>query len=371
MVERVAVAAATHRTLSIRASDRNLPGRLAARGIVLAIGLAGPATALPAQSLLERTPNISGVAMPTRGTTTFVLTHRFDLVGEEDRKVVNYPSFTLGRGLPASFAIGATYASNSELGAGTPNEWELWARRRFDVTPRWALAATAAWNSAAKSADGELAARVVANRLTLLGAVRGFSDAYASGDGAVVIGGGAVLRLTPRLALVLDAVRNLSQDSLRVAWSAGVHLAIPGSPHTLGFAVSNVGAPTLQGASRGVDSPDGGNELRYGFAFTAPLGTLSQWLRIFRRESAPASGMVNIRDFAFGPEEIRIRPGETVAWTNADPVLHAVTSDDGLWDSGLLESGEGYLRRFDEPGRYPYHCTPHPQMKGVVVVEEE
>ncbi|MGH7542680.1 MAG: plastocyanin/azurin family copper-binding protein [Gemmatimonadota bacterium] len=36
----------------------------------------------------------------------------------------------------------------------------------------------------------------------------------------------------------------------------------------------------------------------------------------------------------------------------------------------MLENGEGFSRRFDEPGRYPFHCTPHPFMKGVVIVAE-
>jgi plastocyanin len=30
---------------------------------------------------------------------------------------------------------------------------------------------------------------------------------------------------------------------------------------------------------------------------------------------------------------------------------------------------ESYERRFDKPGRYPYTCGPHPEMKGVVIVE--
>ena len=324
---------------------------------------------LRAQSLLERTPNLAGVALPPEGTTTFTFTHRFDLVGEENRKVVNYPSFTVGAGLPANFAVGATYATNSELGAGTPNEWELWARRRFDLGLRGALAATAAWNSAAGSADGELAGRVIADRLSLLASVRGFSDSYGSGDGAMAVAAGVALRLTPRLALVVDAARKVGEGSLRAAWSLGLHLAVPGSPHTLGLAISNVGAPTLQGASRGVESTEGGDELRYGFAFTAPLGTLGQWARIFRGGGEPGSEDVTIRDFAFGPREIRVRAGATVRWVNSDPTPHSVTSDDGRFDSGLLAPGEGYSRRFDEPGRFPYHCTPHATMKAVVVVD--
>jgi plastocyanin len=309
------------------------------------------------------------VTLPPKGSTIFTFTHRFDLVGEEARKVVNYPSFTLGAGLPASFALGITYASNSELGAGTPNEWELWARRRYDLAPRAALAATAGWNSAAKSADGELAARIILDRVLLLASVRGFSDAYGVGDGAVAVTGGAAWRITPRLSLAADAARVVTTDTLRTAWSLGLHLAIPGTPHTMGLAVSNVGAPTLQGASRGAEETEGGQNVRYGFAFTAPLGTLGQWARVFGGAEDRGVDAVTVRDFAFGPVEIHVKAGETVYWTNEDPTTHSITSDDGRYDSGPIAPGEGYSRRFEQPGRYTYHCTPHPFMKAVVVVD--
>ena len=54
---------------------------------------------------------------------------------------------------------------------------------------------------------------------------------------------------------------------------------------------------------------------------------------------------------------------------NLDPIEHTATADDGSWGSPLLKEGERYVRRFEQPGRYPYHCTPHPQMQGVVIVE--
>ena len=55
-----------------------------------------------------------------------------------------------------------------------------------------------------------------------------------------------------------------------MAWSAGLHLAIPLTPHTLSLQASNTNAYTLQGMSRGEET------VRYGFEFTIPL-TLSRW----------------------------------------------------------------------------------------------
>lgn len=339
--------------------------------IVLAAGIAlsGPRPAT-GQSLLERPPNLRGTDVRPGGRAGFEFLHRFELVGEGDEKVLNFPTFLLGLGLGRSADVGMTYASNSEVGGDGPNEWEAWARKRFAPGERLEIAGTVAWNTATESVDGEAAVRLGIDRLRLHGAVRGFADAFRTGESAAALAGGVVLRLTPRLSLGADAAGLLTdlETSTPTAWSAGVQLAIPGSPHTLGLVASNVGSTTLQGASRGVEDLEGDGVVRYGFAFTMPLGTLDQWARIFHGAGAESAD-VPIRDFAFEPSEIRIRPGETVRWVNEDPVVHTVTADDGAFDSGPIQPGEGYSRRFDEPGEYPYHCTPHPFMKAVVIVE--
>lgn len=82
--------------------------------------------------------------------------------------------------------------------------------------------------------------------------------------------------------------------------------------------------------------------------------------------------IVVIRDFAFQQDSIEVEPGETVTWVNCEdtPVSHSSTSDDDVWNSGLLQPGAAFSFTFDEPGRYPYHCIPHPAMTGVVQVTE-
>ena len=81
---------------------------------------------------------------------------------------------------------------------------------------------------------------------------------------------------------------------------------------------------------------------------------------------------------AFSPGELRVRVGTTVTWTNGDIIAHTVTSGvsdgavataDARFDSGLFEGGATFSYTFDEPGEYPYFCTPHPWMKGMVIVE--
>src|SRR3989344_2679303 len=77
----------------------------------------------------------------------------------------------------------------------------------------------------------------------------------------------------------------------------------------------------------------------------------------------PEDGKYNIqiKNFDYTPQELRIKKGETVVWTNQDSVGHTATSDSGnTIDSALLVKGESYSKQFNEIGTYNYHCTPHP-----------
>lgn len=83
--------------------------------------------------------------------------------------------------------------------------------------------------------------------------------------------------------------------------------------------------------------------------------------------------IVAIRGFAFAPAEVRVRPGTRVVWVNCETSTtepHTTTSDDGVWNSPLLQRGDRFTVTFDAAGSYPYHCMPHPSMRGVVVVDD-
>ena len=82
---------------------------------------------------------------------------------------------------------------------------------------------------------------------------------------------------------------------------------------------------------------------------------------------------VTIQDYAYGPATIEVAAGTKVTWTNNDSIEHTVTTEDGApasFDSGEFGQGESFSFTFDEPGEYNYFCTPHPYMKGIVVVTE-
>lgn len=67
--------------------------------------------------------------------------------------------------------------------------------------------------------------------------------------------------------------------------------------------------------------------------------------------------------------ELRIKVGTTVTWTNDDDQAHTVTDVGGSFDSGFLEPGETWSYTFDEPGDFEYFCQPHPWMRAKVIVE--
>ncbi len=78
---------------------------------------------------------------------------------------------------------------------------------------------------------------------------------------------------------------------------------------------------------------------------------------------------VTISEYAYEPAEVTIKAGESVTWTNEDSVKHNAASDESAFEGPLLSEGESYTFTFEVPGRYPYHCTPHPYMKATVIVE--
>ena len=84
---------------------------------------------------------------------------------------------------------------------------------------------------------------------------------------------------------------------------------------------------------------------------------------------AAASGSVTISDFKFTPATITVNVGDTVTWTNNGPTPHSATAKDGSFDTGIMDKGKSGSATFNNAGTIPYICTPHPFMKGTVIVK--
>jgi len=314
-----------------------------------------------AQSVLERTPNLSGGWLGSTGTLQFNFLHRFSVSDPPARKVTNTPTFLLSYRLPFPLVIGANYSTSSDVAPAFPNEWEAFARYA-----RFGGAVQLGYNQAARSADAEVTVGRTLGPVRVLAVGRFLSNGYGRDTTRYAIGGGGTLRLRRGIALAGDFATLLDRrPGEKAAWGAALQLAIPYSPHTFSLQVSNTTTGTLQGASRGLD------KVRGGFEFTIPF-TLSRYFGKRAAASAtagrPAGATVEMRQMAFGPQRVEITPGTTVEWTNRDQLVHTVTATDGSWDSGEIAPDATWRRTFDQPGTYTFHCTPHPFMTGVIVV---
>ena len=110
----------------------------------------------------------------------------------------------------------------------------------------------------------------------------------------------------------------------------------------------------------------------------AVLGIVAGFVTIGSPSSAPAAEpaprvvMVDnepdLTNWHFDPAQITVPAGSTVVWFNQGKEDHTVTADNGSFDSGYKKQGTSFQRAFPQPGKYAYHCAPHPWMKGTVVV---
>lgn len=78
---------------------------------------------------------------------------------------------------------------------------------------------------------------------------------------------------------------------------------------------------------------------------------------------------IPIKNFKFMMMDVTVSAGSTVTWKNEDEEVHTVTSVDGLFRSGGIDTGESFSFKFDKPGVYKYVCSIHPQMTGTITVK--
>jgi plastocyanin len=391
------------------------------------------APTIQAQSLLDRSPNVSGDWTGSPGTLYFNFIHRFSTSGEPERKVTNVPTFFLGAGLPKHFLAGVNYSTNSTLAARYPNEWEAfvrWLPFSQDFGAPLDIGGQIGYNNAAQGVDGEVSLARSLGIARFIIAGRTLSDPTGGDNRRYAIAGAAIIRLGTYVSLTGDlASMNNRDTSERVAWSAGLHFAIPLTPHTVSLQATNTLVNTLQGASRGTST------VRYGFEFTIPL-TLRRYFgrRAEQKPESDSSGLAaqaqvdsmppptaatpvkpdsvapvspakpattvsppavtptapapsgltprapvpaaatvlivrtGMKNINYLRSKLEVVVGTTVEWTNHDPLPHSVTAVDRSFNSGLIQPGKTYRHTFSKVGTFNFFCMPHPFMKGTIVV---
>lgn len=364
--------------------------RLACGVLALLVSAAPAAT----QPVTERSPNVEGTWVASPRTLHFLLSHRFSVVGDDadisdifgDGKIVNYPTFALTYGVVRDVHAGIQYSSNSLVADGA-NEWQpflKWAPIHAAEDGPFGLAGTAAWNGGIDSVDGEFLGEGRFGRFFVTAGARAFSKLSPAtqtddeGPGLAVVGS-AGFHVHRYLTLAGDVADVVAGGSAPVAWSAGLQIGIPYTPHTFSLLATNVSSSTIQGSSIGVDGV-----VYWGFEFTVPFSGFARWGKIIDpgedvgdsgTDPEPAADQteqrvveIEIRGFQFNPAVVHIQPGTLVRWINRDPVGHSTRLEAGGWASELLGPGDIYERKFEEPGEYEYACVPHPYMTGRVIV---
>lgn len=85
-------------------------------------------------------------------------------------------------------------------------------------------------------------------------------------------------------------------------------------------------------------------------------------------------GAADLGPNAFGDEPVVIRKGERLRWRNADTEEHNVVADTRslpeFVTTGTLAPGGERLFTMNTTGTTRIHCTIHPQMVGMLVVQE-
>ena len=80
---------------------------------------------------------------------------------------------------------------------------------------------------------------------------------------------------------------------------------------------------------------------------------------------------IEIKDFAFNPQSITVKPGEKVTWINRDEEPHTIVSVEKQFKkSTALDTDQEFTITAGPPGTYGYFCSVHPKMTGTIVVEK-
>jgi len=74
----------------------------------------------------------------------------------------------------------------------------------------------------------------------------------------------------------------------------------------------------------------------------------------------------------FVPQQLVVKAGTTVTFTNKDNANHTATNINGLFDSGKITSENSWSYTFDKPGTFSFYCNYHSSNtseQGYIVVQ--
>jgi plastocyanin len=86
------------------------------------------------------------------------------------------------------------------------------------------------------------------------------------------------------------------------------------------------------------------------------------------RPSEASAAVVKIDGCTFAPTVARVAAGTEVRFINASQAFHDIVGRDRAWGTEALDVGREFRHTFQDEGLYPFSCSLHPGMAGVIVV---
>jgi plastocyanin len=83
----------------------------------------------------------------------------------------------------------------------------------------------------------------------------------------------------------------------------------------------------------------------------------------------PVTHEVRIDGVRFDPQELTVKAGDTIIWTNHDPFPHTATAAGKQFNSREIATGRSWKYTARKKGVFPYACLLHPTMLATLRVE--
>jgi plastocyanin len=129
-------------------------------------------------------------------------------------------------------------------------------------------------------------------------------------------------------------------------------------------ACSSSSSPTQQQPSTSASSGATGSTNQ-----TAPASSPTASAAAGSSQPAAQPAVITISKFAYAVPE-SVPPGTMITVVNKDEEAHTVTADaGGAFDDKATPGANTQLKAPTKPGSYPFHCTYHSNMHGVLVVK--
>lgn len=77
---------------------------------------------------------------------------------------------------------------------------------------------------------------------------------------------------------------------------------------------------------------------------------------------------VEIRDFEFVPKLLKVKPGDTIRWTNFDSAPHDAVGYSGSWRTKILHRNQSDTVTVSADMVANYFCSVHPRMQAKLII---